>query len=297
MSKQIIEEKNQEQKIENKKSFWKPFLLLFFFLIISFYIYIRFIEPKFFQVHEYSIIDSSLPETFNGFKIVHFSDIHYGLTIDKKELSTIVDKINEIHPDVVVFTGDLFDDSIHIKDESYEDMQNILVNIQAKFKKYAVLGDKDYIDKDKFLEIMHTAGFQVLENTHDFLYYHGEIPIEFIGTSSLLEKENNVEQALTTENDIEYFKIWLNHEPLLFDTLIEKDIHPNLLLTGHTLGGLVSIPFYGYLVKQEGIGNYYNTFYHKKRITMYNSNGLGTYQYPIRFLNAPSINFYRLYNH
>ena len=294
-----MNENIETKKIKNSwiKKFIKFFLLILVFLGLFFYLYIRYFEPKMVIVNEKSIIDSNLPESFNGFKIVHFSDIFYGSSINDKELKKIVKKINELKPDVIVYTGDLFNNTININDENIENIKNILKNTEAKFKKYAIIGDSDYINKDKYLEIMNGANFTFLDNEDDFIYYKGNDPLQFVGTSSILGGENNIDKFISKNlNDPEYFQIWLNHEPIIIDNLLDNEIHPNILLTGHTLYGIVNFPFMGYLLKLDGISKYTNDFYHKKRINMFVSNGLGTYKYNIRFMNIPSINFYRLYN-
>ncbi len=278
-----------------RKFFFKIFLFILVFFSISFYLYISYIEPKLLLVNEKAVVIDSLPEEFNGFKIVHFSDIYYGSSINDVELKSIVKKINELKPDVIVFTGDLFNSSINLKEDSFENIKNILQELSATFNKYAVVGNSDYTNKEKYLEIMNNVGFKILDNENDLLYYKGNNPIQFIGTSSLLEGENDINKALGEDKN-DYFRIWLNHEPIILDNLIDKEIRPNILLTGHTLGELVDLPFKGYLLKQDGIANYTEDFYHKKKINMYVSNGLGTYKYDIRFMNMPSINFYRLYN-
>lgn len=284
----------EESKI---KKFLKVFFILLILGIVLLGIYMYFLEPHLLTVKEYAVNDSELPSSFNGFKIVQFSDIHFGTTINAPELEKVVDKINYLRPDVIVFTGDLFNSSLRLQENSYKEISDILQKLNCRLKKYAVLGDNDYQNKDKFLEIMQNAGFIVLENQNDLLYYKGNLPIEFIGSSSSLDGHVDMEAANKLENnDLEYYQIWLHHEPIIFDSLIESDYRPNLLLTGHTLGGLIKIPFYGNLLKQDGIANYTDNYYHKKKISMYISNGLGTYRYPVRFLNFPSVSLYRLYS-
>lgn len=292
-----MEEVKENIKPSKFKKFLKIFLVLFILLGVTFYLYIRYLEPSIIKINEQAIIDSRLPEEFNGLKIVHFSDIHYGNTINDKGIDKIVKKINKLSPDVIVYTGDLLNDSINLKDDNFKSLEKGLKKLKSSLKKYAVIGDADYINKDKYVEIMSNAGFVVLENQNDLLFYKSNNPIEFIGTSSMLENELDIDKAITTEtNDTEYFKIWLNHEPAIIDDIINKDLRPNILLTGHTLGGLINIPFNGYLLKQDGIDKYTDSYYHKKKISMYVSNGLGTYKYNVRFMNTPSINLYRLYN-
>lgn len=248
-------------------------------------------------VKENAVYDEELPDSFDGFKIVQFSDIHYGKTISEHSLDIIIQKINDLKPDVVLFTGDLFDESIQLKEEDYTLLKEKLSHIEAKLKKYAVIGNADYVNKNMYLEIMHGASFQVLENQNDLLYFEGNAPIQFIGTNSILEQENDILGAIKLEEDItnSYFQIWISHEPAILNDIIDSDLRPNILFAGHHLGGLAKIPFTGYLLKQDGVGPYTGDYYKEKKVKMYVSNGVGTYKYGVRFLNPPSISLYRLY--
>lgn len=286
------EEKNTKKKILAKIAI---FLLLIFSL---FYLYIRFFEPNGLVVREYAIVDNNLPYSFHGIKIVHFSDILYGSTINEKHLNKVVDKMNALKPDVLIYTGDLFNDRIHLNEETQNTIQSILTKTTATYKKYAVIGDNDYTDKNSYIKIMENAGFMVLNNKNDLLYYGGNDPLFFIGTNSLLKGENGISLALqSTEDTTNFYKIWLNHEPSIIDELIKKEIYPNLIFTGHTLNGLIHIPFQGYLLNQEGVSNYTHSYYEENNTKMYISGGMGTYKYNVRFLNMPSINLYRLYQY
>ena len=68
--------------------------LLFIFLIL----YMRFISTSGIVVREYKIEDKKL-SSFYGMKIVHFTDLHYGMTVDEDKLSYLVNKINETKPE------------------------------------------------------------------------------------------------------------------------------------------------------------------------------------------------------
>ena len=81
-------------------------------LIGIFFLYAFKVEPKLLKVAEYALVNKKLPESFNGLKIVQFSDIHFGVSTGEKEMNQVIDKINYLKPDILVFTGDLFDDSI-----------------------------------------------------------------------------------------------------------------------------------------------------------------------------------------
>jgi len=86
--------------------FFKILLYIIIFCLLVL-LWARFISTSGLKVNEIKIVDQKLSESFHGFKIVHFSDVHYGKTIDKNSLEKIVDKINLIKPNLVLFTGDL----------------------------------------------------------------------------------------------------------------------------------------------------------------------------------------------
>ncbi len=275
------------------KKRWKKILLFLILCTIFFYLYIRYLEPNWLTIQEQAIYDENLPFSFDGLKITHFSDILYGETIQEKNVSKLVTKINELNSDIVLFTGDLLNDRYELKEQDITLLKENLKKIHANIKKYAIIGDNDASNKALYLEILTASDFLVLDNQNDLLYHEGNDPILFIGTSSIKEQLINIENAQYRENEpvTSYYTIWLSHEP----TIINQNITPNLIFAGHTLKGLTSLPFKGYLLNQKEINEFTGNQYQKKDTKMYISNGIGTYKFPIRFLNPPTIHFYRLY--
>ena len=90
-------------------------IIIIFIILVS---YCTIIEPKIITINEYKIVTNTIPESFHGTKIVQFSDIHYGTTINKNQLKNIVNKINNLKPDIIVFTGDLLDNNIVLTETS-----------------------------------------------------------------------------------------------------------------------------------------------------------------------------------
>ena len=88
---------------KKKHYFLKIFFIIILLIIIFLYIYVKKIEPNIITIKEYAIVDNNLPYSFHGMKIVHFSDILYGTTINKNNMSKIIDKINELKPDIVKY--------------------------------------------------------------------------------------------------------------------------------------------------------------------------------------------------
>ena len=243
--------------------------IIFIILLLSLtFLYSKYIEPNKFKVREYSVISSSIPESFNGYKIAHLTDIYY---LDK-DLTSIINKINELTPDLVVFTDKLI---------------NYLNLINSKYGIYYVLGDTD--QNDTFKEIISSTNIKVLTNEYTLLYNDSYTPIMLIGLDNNLDTDKTFNYE---ENN--YYKIVLSHKSDNFDLIENKNI--NLFLAGNSLNGQIRLPFIGAIIKKEGSKKYYDEKYYINNTNIFISNGLGNPKYDIRFLNTPSINFYRLYS-
>lgn len=278
-------------KKKEKKNYFRKIFLLFIFIIAGTFLYGRFVETRGLIIKEYKIINNKLPESFNGFKIVHFSDVHYGTTIFKDELTTLVNKINELKPDVIIFTGDLIDYNYQLKEEEKNDVINILSKLDSAIDKYAIKGNHD--QNNNYLSIIKNAGFKNLNNTNELLYYKGNTPIRLVGLDDYLEGTINIDEAFKYEIEPDYYTIFLAHEPDIINKLDDKKI--DLMLSGHSHNGQVRLPFLGAIYKPIGAKTYYDERYQINDTLLYISSGIGTSKYPIRLFNKPSFNFYRLY--
>ncbi len=282
----MIEEKENKKKL----GLLPKIGILMASLLLLLFIYMFFWEPKQLEIIEYPIINESIPESFDGFKIVHFSDIHFGTTVNEKELESIVNKINLLKPDILVFTGDLFDNSVTINENTKNKIEEILKKTTSKLGKFAIKGDQDYSD-NRFEEIMTNADFQILKNQNIPIYFNGISPIYIAGIPSISKQEQNLGNALTKEENA--YTILLMHEPILFDDVLNTT---NLVLAGHSLGGLIRIPKIGGLIEFDNVNKYQKGIYQKGSSTLIVSSGLGTHKLSARFLNYPSIHLYRLYH-
>ena len=274
-----------EEIVETSKKRWPKRIFLVFLCIAVFVIYIHKIEPSMITTKEYAIKSNEIPASFNGFKIAHFSDIHFGRTTNEKEVTTVVNKINEMKPDIVVFTGDLFDPYITLSENNKTFLSEELKKIKTNLGKYTILGDQDLSQEEAFTNIMKNAEFQILDKNIP-IFYKGEIPIYLYGISSGQKIDEN-------SLKIKEYQITLCHEPDIFDTIYKRS---DLTLAGHSLGGLIALPFTNGLVKQEHTNNYISGKYEKENALLYVSNGIGTEKISIRFLNYPTIQLYRLYS-
>lgn len=272
-------------------------LIIIILLISSILLYSRFIATKGLKVKEYKIVNTKITDSYHGLKIVHLSDIHYGSTISEKELNNIVDKINEINPDIVVLTGDLIDNRIPFDKDI---IINCLSKIEANLGKYAISGNHD-LPLDDFNYIVKESGFTNLDNNYDLIYYKSNEPIiisgigydgEDVGIKT--EQFDKYISELEVDDIKPIYSILLIHEP---DTVNNLDLNKyDLVLAGHSHNGQVRLPFVGALYTPDGSKNYYDEHYKINNTDLYISSGLGTSMYKFRLFNKPSINFYRITN-
>lgn len=274
---------------------WVKVVFFIIVIMLTTYLYSRYIEPNTFMVKEYGIVDSNIPDSFYGFKIVHISDIHYKTTVDKNDLEKIVKEINLLKPDIVILSGDIFYNNIEYTEEDYNDLKEALKNIDYGIGKYAIKGDNDL--NSSWEDIISYSDFIDLNDKYELIYNEGIEPILLVGISSNY-KSNHIKDTIDniySEINNEYnYSILVLHEPDFISYIDYSNF--NLILSGHSLNRQIKIPFIRDIMKDKYSTNYYDEYYDLGNSKMYISSGIGTNKYKIRFLNNPSINFYRLRN-
>ena len=271
-------------------------IILFIILLISLlFLYAKYVGIKGLIVKEYRIESNILTSNFSGIKIVHFSDLIYKSTVDKNDVKELSPRINELKPDIVVFTGDLVNKNKKYKNEDIEFLEEQLLNIEATIGKYAIYGDADYSFED-YKTIMEKAKFNILNNSYDEIFYKNNDSMFIVGLPSSSKEEVKFEEAFSfyKEDEKRKYIIVLAHDgktiKLLDDTTYEVD----LILGGHSLNGSVVVPYYGGVFLDDLADKYYQEHYSKGITDIYISSGIGTNKYPYRIFNKPSFNLYRL---
>ena len=107
-------------------------LILLIFPIIL-YSYSKSIEPKMLDVNQITISSNSVSKQMEGMKIVQFSDSHLGAHYTLKQLNNVVVLINKQNPDLIVFTGDLIDNSSLYN--KLDQIPAVLQQLKAKYGK------------------------------------------------------------------------------------------------------------------------------------------------------------------
>ncbi len=272
------------------------FFLIIFLLITITIIYARYGGTSGLITKEYKIESSLIGEDFDGLKVVHFSDLHYLRVTNNDKLKEIVDEINLIKPDIVFFTGDLIDKDFTLTDKDKDDLINGLSSIKAKYGKYAVLGNHDYVKNiEIFKDIYSNSNFNLLQNSYDIIYSSNNDKLFIGGVDNYSYNEadiNKVMEYFNDNSDISY-KIILVHEPDYIDNIL-INYNVNLVLAGHSHNGQINIPYIKNFFLPYGSRKYYENYYKVNDTDLYISSGIGESSVNFRLFNKPSINFYRI---
>ena len=286
----------------------KP-LIIVFVIFILILLYSRFIATNGLNIKEYKVVNEQITDSYHGLKVVHFSDLHYNSTIHEKELKVLVDKVNELKPDIIVYTGDLFTEK---KSYDKDILINYLSKLEAKLGKYYVSGNHDTPMND-YQEIMNASGFKNMDNDYTLIYNESRQAILLSGISTCFEGNSNKNKsgmpecdmgiktakvdsylADTKEEGKPIYSILLMHEPDFVDNINLNNY--DLVLSGHSHGGQVRLPIIGKIYTPIGSKKYYDAHYTFNNTELYISSGIGNSGLNLRFFNHPSFNFYRITN-
>ncbi|MDD5887895.1 MAG: metallophosphoesterase [bacterium] len=302
MTREELNQKKQKKILSEArhKKEKKIFLFLIKILIVlfilggGFYLLNKYIFTSQIVVKEERISNKKIPSSFNGIKIIQFSDLHYGSTIFIDEVKELVKLINVRNPDLVVFTGDLIDKNYNLKADEQELLIKQLALINSSIGKYAIAGEED---ADNFLTIFNQSGFTILSNDYDLIYAGSNDPILLVGVSSKLKQLDDIDKAFSYFKQEVYnaniYTIALVHEGDLIEE-INKEYKADLFLAGHSHNNSILYPWGESPYKIEGALKYSEEYYDLGDSKVYVSSGVGTNGNKIRFLTLPSINFFRL---
>jgi len=255
------------------------------------YFLLRYVGNYGIIVKEKVVYNEKIPDSFNGLKIIHFTDLHYGTTVKEKQISILLEKINNIQPDLIIFTGDLIDEHYKLNNEEKELIIKFLNSLDSKLGKYSAKGDED---AKNFDNIMKETDFIVLDNNNDLVYNESYNPILLVGIGSSISKNMDISKAFngSENNNNEMFTISIMHEPDNIDEML-KEYSVDLALAGHSLNGQIKLPFIRF-TSMLGANKYYEEEYNVGNTKLLISGGLGTVNLPFRLFNHPSFNFIRL---
>jgi predicted MPP superfamily phosphohydrolase len=244
--------------------------------------------------------NTKIPDEFNGYRIVHISDLH-NKKFDKNQ-EPLLRKIRAVSPDIIVVTGDLIDRRKY-------DLDTAIVFIDGAMKiapVYYVSGNHEAWsgDYENISDKLASCGVQILDDSKiGLIKKEGEIEIlglsdpDFL-TSDYMDGTNSskLEEHLKGLSDDSVFQILLSHRPELFDLYANENI--DLIFSGHAHGGQFRIPYVkGLVAPDQGLfPKYTSGIYRQNQSTMIVSRGIGNSIIPIRVFNRPEIVAVTLHN-
>ena len=245
------------------------------------------------ELNTYTASSAKLPQSFDGYRIAHVSDLHNAeMGKDNEKLLTI---LRDADPDMIAITGDLIDS----RSTNVEIALNFIREAVKIAPCYYVTGNHEarVNEYDELKSGMEAAGVIVLEDARTEISLEGKT-ITLIGvndpsyqTDYLFGDSETVMdtklEELHTEDDV--FTILLSHRPELFD--IYADHGMDLILSGHAHGGQFRLPFIGGLVApNQGLFPEYDAgIYTEGNTNMLVSRGVGNSILPFRINNRPEV--------
>jgi hypothetical protein len=264
-------------------------------VVISLLVFLYF-ENNLITVTHINVESSKLPDGFDGYKIIHISDLHskeFGW-----EQKHLVNIIKNEKPDSIAITGDLID-SRHYDIEPALSLVRQCTPIAPTFYVTGNHEGRRAVEFQTLEKLLVDSGVHVLRNTHAFVT-KDEDKIYFVGIDDpAFNNPSYFEKAATTETQIiqalqgiqrpDTFKILLAHRPEMFSLYSSYGF--DLVLSGHTHGGQVRLPFIGGLVAPgQGLFPKYTAGkYEQESSTMIVSRGLGNSIIPQRLFNRPEV--------
>lgn len=230
---------------------------------------------------------TDLPDAFEGMTILHFSDLHYGFYYGLAQLEPLLDRIRALEPDMIVFTGDLFDkDVLPYADECAEALRTQ----SAPLGKWAVPGNHDYYTGWRLApQVYEACGFTLLTNRSDRLSRDGQ-HLQIAGVDDMLLGKPDLRAAFA-DLDPRRFTLFLSHQPDMADRTGAYRV--DLQLSGHSHGGQVRLPVVGEVLTPPGGRKYVQGLYEltgrEAPSYVYTNRGIGTTHIPVRLLCRPEL--------
>lgn len=261
------------------------------------------IQKDNYTIDETTLKIPGLPAEQRGTKIVMISDIHSGPFMDTGLMSSYVDVINDMKPDLIFIPGDM----TNSQQEEAVPFAKSFRELKAKYGVYATFGNHDYFSDVNYIGdvIKNETGIRLLRNEALLIDVNGK-PFSIMGTedtrdsggksnpviakyiTQTIEKTNSIFKEKNIESS-GVPRILLTHKPYVFDDV--SDLNFDLMLSGHTHGGQVVFFKFGdiNLSIAATVHKYISGLYKNEGKYLYVSRGIGTVGLPLRFNCPPEI--------
>ena len=237
------------------------------------------------QVRHNPVRLPGLPACFDGFTLLHISDMH--VDMNSGAMLRLIELLQDIDYDICVLTGDYRGATFGSFKETLEGIAQVRAHIKKPV--YGVLGNHDSIQMVPGLEDM---GIRMLLNESVIIEY-GDEHFHLVGIDDAhYFRVDNIEKA-TAEVPHHECSVLLSHTPEIYRLAAHADF--DLMLSGHTHGGQICLPgsipitIDSKLPRSMASGPWIY-----KRMTGYTSVGVGSSVVPVRFNCPPEITLHHL---
>ena len=250
-------------------AFWLQSLLLFGgTLIISVIGVYNAFKPK---VTSYDVAIKDLPDSWDGKTIVQLSDVHLGPIYRKRFFSRVIEQINELEPEAVFLTGDLFDGM----EAEFSWLNHPFTRLKAPRGAYYSFGNHDlYLGFIRVKRLLSDNPIKILDNK--MVVVDG---LQIIGINYSFDSNFDLERAILKQPEYSSTapSLLMFHAPKNID--LAKRIGINLQLSGHTHDGQM-FPYN--LVIKWGHRGYGYGFFSEGDYNLVVSSGAGSWGPPMR---------------
>ncbi len=237
--------------------------------------YIKFKTP---QLTELNIKFTKKTEKIQDIYLVMAGDLHIGNIAGHKRLGKWIEIINKLKPDLVLITGDLFDQNFDTAKS--ETIIKELSELYAPYGVYAILGNHEYYtNTEKAIECMQKSGIKLLRDQTVTL----DNQIVIIGRDDATNIQRKSLCKLIAEVDTTLPMVLLDHQPFELNHAVKHNI--DLQLSGHLHSGQI-FPYNLLLSKKWEILYGYSK---KGNTQFFVTSGLGASFVPIRLGTRPEI--------
>lgn len=240
------------------------------------------------EVTHRSFAIRDLPDAFVGFRIAQLSDIHLVEYTEPWFLVDAVDRINALAPDIVLLTGD-FVSRGPLRDTTAWRAAGVCAEILSTLKapqRFGILGNHDVaVGSEHVIRPLEAHKTPILVDSY-FALERGHDRIWLSGTDDAGTRDPDLNLAIPKLPDVPV--ILMVHEPDYADTVRQHPRFPmvDLMLSGHSHGGQIQVPFAGPLVLPPMGRKYVHGAFQFEHMHLYVNRGLGTVGLPMR-LNCP----------
>ncbi|MDD7909505.1 metallophosphoesterase [Pseudovibrio exalbescens] len=220
--------------------------------------------------------------------------------MNEQRILGIVRQVNGLKPDLAMLLGD-FETGIHapflLRKLKPDEWARPLAELEAPLGRFAVLGNHDWLeDLQGARQALAEAKIPVLENEARLIPVGGNEAIWVAGladqyTNGKLwqgrEGADDLDGTLAQIFEDQHPVLLLAHEPDIFEEPMDR---VGLVLSGHTHGGQVRLPFLGALTVPSRFGTKYaQGLFRRGGTRLLVTAGLGCSRLPLRFNCPPEI--------